>query len=80
MQFTKKEIAQAKYLILFIPDKQDGKDYWIVHGRFDDTSIITEGENLLEAWRNLSDALLATVKSIEKEIVDKLFKRLGGKK
>lgn len=65
MQFTKEEIAQAKYLILFIPDKQNGKDYWIVHGKFDKTSIITEGDNLLEAWGNLSDALLATKKSIE---------------
>lgn len=67
MQFTKKEIAEAQYLILFIPDKQNGKNYWIVHGRFDGTSIITEGENLLEAWRNLSDALLTTAESIEKK-------------
>lgn len=67
MQFTKQEIAEAKYLILFIPDKQNGKDYWIVHGRFGKTSIITEGDNLLEAWGNLSDALLATKKSIESE-------------
>jgi len=70
MEFTKQEIARAKYLILFIPDKQDGKDYWVVHGRFNENSIITEGDTLMEAWRNLSDALLATVKSIEKEVED----------